>query len=196
MGSSSSKRIVMTGVLGALGNALSFLSIRVAPIVPALPLGPISFSVALDMSHLATFIAALFGGHTLGLTTGLIGGLISSYEFGFSKGNLITGFGLPLGKALTGLTAGIVLRRLSSRSNSGLMMVPATVISYIPEGLYTALLFIYIFPVAFGLPQWIASMLALQVLVKAFIEMIVMGLILLGLARNRGFSEYMKGLFS
>jgi hypothetical protein len=70
------------------------------------------------------------------------------------------------------------------------------VISYSPEGLYTALLFIYIFPVAFGLPQWIASMLALQVLVKAFIEMIVMGLILLGLARNRGFSEYMKGLFS
>ncbi|MBS7638786.1 hypothetical protein KEJ49_07930 [Candidatus Bathyarchaeota archaeon] len=192
----STKGIVMTGIMGAFGNALSFLSIRVAPLVPSLPLGPISVSIALDMSHIATFIAALFGGPIPGCLTGLIGGLLASYEFGFSKGNLITGFGLPIGKALTGLTAGIILRRFGSRSRNGVMMVPITVASYIPEGAYTALLFIYIFPIAFGLPRWIASILTLQILAKAFIEMAVMGLILMGLIRNRGFFEYIKGLFS
>lgn len=192
----STKSIVITGILGALGNVLSFLSIRVAPLVPHLPLGPISVSIALDLSHIATFLAALFGGPILGSLTGLIGGLIASYEFGFSKGNLITGFGLPLGKALTGLTAGLILRRVGSRSNNGLLMLSGAIASYIPEGAYTALLFIYIFPVAFGLPQWIASILALQILAKAFIEMTLMGFILVGLTRNRGLSEYIKGLFS
>lgn len=192
----STKSIVMTGILGALGNALSFLSIRVAPLVPSLPLGPISVSIALDLSHTATFLAALFGGPTLGFLTGLIGGLTASYEFGFSKGNLITGFGLPLGKALTGLAAGLILRRLGSRSNNGLLMIPGAIASYIPEGAYTALLFIYIFPIAFGLPQWIAGILTLQILAKAFIEMALMGFILMGLTRNRGFTDYIKGLFS
>lgn len=192
----SGKAAAITGLLGALGNALSLLSIRMAPLLPSLPMGPISISIALDMSHIATFIAALFGGPSTGFLTGLIGGLIASYEFGFSKGNLITGFGLPIGKALTGLTAGLILRRLGSRSNKGLLMVPTTVISYIPEGAYTALLFIYIFPIAFGIPHWMASMLTLQILAKAFVEMIVMGFILMGLINNRGFSEYIKGLFS
>ncbi len=192
----STKSIVMTGIMGAFGNALSFLSIRVAPLVPSLPLGPISVSIALDMSHIATFIAALFGGPIPGCLTGLIGGLLASYEFGFSKGNLITGFGLPIGKALTGLTAGIILRRFGSRLRNGVMMVPITMASYIPEGTYTALLFIYIFPIAFGLPMWIASMLTLQILTKAFIEMAVMGFIFMGLIRNKGFYEYIRGLFS
>ncbi len=192
----SSKRIAVTGLLGALGNALSLLSVRVAPLIPSLPLGPISISIALDLSHMATFLAAFFGGPPTGCLTGLVGGLIASYEFGFSKGNLITGFGLPLGKALTGLTGGLLLRRLGSGSNRRLIMVPATVASYIPEGAYTALLFIYIFPIAFGLPGLIARMLAFQILIKAFIEMVMVGLLLAGLAGRRGFSQYLKGLFS
>src|SRR4030042_902346 len=104
-----SKGLVFAAMMAALGNVLSFLSMQLAPIAPNVPLGPVSVSLALDLSHLATFIASLFGGPLVGGVTGLVGGLVAAFEFGFSKGNLVTGLGLPLGKALTGGAAGDVL---------------------------------------------------------------------------------------
>lgn len=192
----SSKGVVLIAVMSALGNVLSFISIKVSPIIPSIPLGPISVSLALDLSHVTTFIAALFGGPALGGLTGAIGGLVAAYEFGFSKGNLITGFGLPVGKALTGVTAGLVMRAFGLLDGRRLLTVPSTVISYVPEALFTAFLFIVVFPPVFGLPLWLANLIAAQIIAKAFFEMVVMGLIIAALLGNRGFTEYVKGFFT
>jgi len=192
----STKGVVFVAVMSALGNVLSFLSITVSPIIPSIPLGPISVSLALDLSHVTTFIAALFGGPAVGGFTGMIGGLVAAYEFGFSKGNLITGFGLPVGKALTGVAAGLIMRTLGLLDRRRLLVVPTTVASYLPEAVYTAFLFIVVFPLVFSLPPLMVNIIAAQILVKAFFEMIVMGFILATMLKNRGFTEYVKGFFT
>lgn len=189
-----SKTLTFIALMGALGNVLSFISIQLAPLIPSIPLGPVSFSLALDLSHITTFISALFGGPIVGGMTGLIGGLVAAFEFGFSKGNIITGFMLPIGKAMTGIAAGLVMARLRINGNR-LRMVLATVIAYIPEGLLTAFLFIFLFPLLFGMPIFVAKAIAVQILVKAFIEMIAMGFILAGMIGNQGFTDYVKGFF-
>lgn len=181
-------------MMAALGNVLSFLSMQLAPIAPNIPLGPVSVSLALDLSHLTTFIAAIFGGPFVGAFTGLLGGLVGSFEFGFSKGNLITGFGLPIGKALTGYTAGIIFSRV--RSSEDNVKVIFTVISYLPEAVFTLILFVFLFPIFLGLPSSIASLIAFQIVVKAFFEMILMGLLLNLLLKNQGFNGYIQGYFS
>ena len=88
------------------------------------------------------------------------------------------------------------MRSFGLMSRRRALLVPATVASYIPEGLYTAFLFIIIFPPMFGLPLWMANLITAQILVKAFTEMIVMGLILAALLGNRGFTEYIEMFFS
>lgn len=198
MGSSfrSTKGVIFVALMSSLGNVLSFLSIKVSPLVPPIPLGFISVSMAFDLSHTTTFISSLFGGPILGGLTGLIGGLVAAYEFGFSQGNLITGFGLPVGKALTGLTAGLIMSRLNPLRGNRLKMIAATVCAYIPEGLFTAVLFIFILQPLFHIPPIVVYPLTAQILVKAFIEMVVMGLILAALLGNRGFSEYVRGFFT
>lgn len=192
----STKGIVFVAVMSALGNVLSAFSITVSPIVPSIPLGPVSFSLAIDLSHITTFIAALFGGPAVGGLTGLVGGFVAAYEFGFSKGNLVTGFGLPVGKALTGVTAGLLMRGFGILNRRRLLMVPAAVASYLPEAVYTAFLFIVVFPAVLGLPVFLVKLITAQILVKAFFEMIIMGLILAALVENRGFTEYVKGFFA
>jgi len=192
----SSKAVTFVAVMSALGNVLSFLSITVSPIVPSIPLGLISISLALDLSHVTTFIAALFGGPAVGGLTGLVGGLVAAYEFGFSQGNFVTGFGLPVGKALTGVTAGIIMGRFDLASGRRLLMVPATIASYLPEGLFTALLFLFVLPPLFGLPTSLVRLITAQILVKALVEMAVMGLILAALLGNRGFTDYVRGFFA
>lgn len=79
MGTMNSRTVVLVAVLGAFGNILSGLSIYSAPLIPAIPLGAISVSLALDLSHLSTFIGAL------------VDGGLAAYQFGFAQGNIITG---------------------------------------------------------------------------------------------------------
>jgi hypothetical protein len=181
--------------MAALGNVLSAISIQLAPIMPSVPLGPVSFSLALDLSHLTTFIAAFYGGPIVGGMTALIGGLVAAFKFGFMEGNMVTGFGLPIGKAMTGIAAGYLMKRLHPSGNM-LKMIVSTVLAYIPEGIFTALLFIALFPVLFGFPTFVAITIATQIIVKAFVEMIVMALVLTGMMGNQGFTDYVGGLFA
>ena len=192
----SAKAVVFIAIMSALGNVLSFISITVSPIIPSIPLGPISISLALDLSHVTTFIAALFGGPLLGGSTGLIGGLVAAYEFGFSKGNAISGFAIPVGKALTGITAGIVMKAIGNPIRHRFFIVLTTMASYIPEAVYTAFIFIIIYPIIFKLPSSLFTLVTVQILVKAFVEMVVMGLILATMLGNRGFKEYVEGFFA
>ena len=188
-----SKALIFAAMMASLGNALSFLSTQLAPIAPNIPLGPVQVSLALDLSHLSTFIAALFGGPVVGGLTGLVGGLVAAFEFGFSRGNLITGFGLPIGKALTGVTAGFVFDKVYRETS--LSMIASTVISYIPEGLLTLVLFMFLLPWYIALPSSIATAIGVQIIVKAFIEMIILGALLIVINRNLGFSNYVKNYF-
>ena len=187
---SATKRVIFVAVMSALGNALSMLSITIAPIVPSIPVGALNVSIAFDLSHLTTFIVALFGGPTLGGMTGMVGGIVAAYEFGFSKGNFITGFGLPIGKALTGITAGFIIKRFDISKQCLWMLIPLVIISYIPEAIYTASLFILVYPLVLGFTVSLAII--VTILIKAFIEMVIMGLILVTLLRNQSFTKYLK----
>jgi thiamine transporter ThiT len=190
-----SKTLAFAATMAALGNALSFLSIQLTPLVPSIPLGPVTVSLALDLSHLSTFIAALFGGPLVGGLTGLLSGLVAAFEFGFSKGNVVTGIGLPLGKAMTGVAAGYVFRRLYVEG-SPLRMVASTAVSYVPEALLTLVLFRYVLPVVAGLPAGLATAIAFQIIVKAFFEMVLLGLVMVGLTGNAVFSDLSRRYFA
>ena len=188
-----SKSLTFVAIMAALGNVLSFITTQLAPIAPNIPLGPVSVSLALDISHLTTFIAALFGGPIIGGVTGAVGGLVAAFEFGFSKGNLITGFGLPLGKALTGIAAGYLFQKYDA--DSWVKTVLVTVVSYIPEGLLTLILFRYLLPPVTGMPIGLATLIGFQIVVKAFIEMILLGLILTQIINNAGFKVFAESYF-
>ncbi len=190
-----SKTLAFAATMAALGNALSFLSIQLTPLVPSIPLGPVTVSLALDLSHLSTFIAALFGGPVVGGLTGLLSGLVAAFEFGFSQGNVVTGIGLPLGKAMTGVAAGYVFRRLYVEGNP-LRMVASTALSYVPEALLTLALFRYVLPVVAGLPAGLATAIAIQIIVKAFFEMVLLGLVMVGLTSNAVFSDLARRYFA
>ncbi len=121
---------------------------------------------------------------------------MAAFEFGFSKANIITGIGLPIGKAMTGVTAGFILGRMNLFQGQKLSKVFATAISYIPEGLFTAFVFIKILPVFFPMDPLFLIPFTVQIIVKAFFEMIVMGLILVAIAKNQGFTGYIRGIFT
>jgi hypothetical protein len=188
-----SKNLTFIALMAALGNVLSFITTQLAPIAPNIPLGPVSVSLALDLSHLTTFIAALFGGPMVGGITGAIGGMVAAFEFGFSKGNLITGFGLPLGKALTGVTAGILFKRYQMTSWVNAVFI--TVTAYVPEAILTFGLFRYLLPPVMGLPIGVASLIGFQIIVKACFEMIALGIIIKQITSNTNFRGFAESYF-
>ena len=59
----NSKHIAFIALMGALGNILFLTSSLLVPIVPG---------VSLDLSHIPTFIAAIYGGPLIGFLTGLL----------------------------------------------------------------------------------------------------------------------------
>jgi LytS/YehU family sensor histidine kinase len=190
---STSKGLSFIALMAALGNVLSFISLQLSPIVPSIPLGPINFSLALDLSHLATFAAALVGGPVVGGLTGLVGGFVAAFQFGFSQGNIITGIALPLGKAMTGVVAGIIFQRING---DGWKTPLVTVVSYILEAIFTAVIFVYLYPIFYGLPTTVALIIALQIIVKAFVEMLLIGAVLKYISENKGFQAYTRSLSS
>ncbi len=190
---STSKGLSFVAMMAALGNVLSFLSIQLSPIIPSIPLGPINFSLALDLSHLATFAAALLGGPVIGGLTGLVGGFVAAFQFGFSQGNIITGIGLPLGKAVTGIVAGVLFQRMK---NVGWKNILVTVTSYIPEAIFTAIIFAVLYPIYFGLPASVAVLVALQIIVKAFVEMVILGVLVKYISESKPFQMVTRSFSS
>ena len=187
-----SKNLMFIAIMASLGNVLSFITMQISPIVPNIPLGPVSISLAIDISHLTTFIAAIYGGPIVGGLTGAIGGFVAAFEFGFSQGNIVTGIGLPLGKAITGVTAGYIFNRIKEIRYSKII---AAILSYIPEAILTYLLFKYLLPSFTGIPVGIAVTISMQIIIKAFIEMIILGSLLSWLTANQGFRRLAEGFF-
>jgi|YelNatPaOPRAMG01_1025707.scaffolds.fasta_scaffold08115_8 hypothetical protein len=179
------KCLVFTAVMSAVGNVLSAISILLVPIAPAVPIGPITISVSFDMSHLATFLGAVQFGSSIGGLTGLVSGLVASYEYGFSKGNIINGLAIPIGKAITGITAGLLLKVLRfqrGKRKNILFLLPS--IAYFPEAAYTALVFLVVLPQVVGVPSAMFYPVLVVILTKAWIEMIIIGLLLVAILNS------------
>jgi len=179
-------------MMSALGLVLSAISVNVAPILSAVGQG----GAALDFSHIATFIAAIFGGPYVGAIVGFLSGIYAGYYFGYVLGSLglLSLVGVPFGKALTGLTAGFLYKRLriNNSSRPSTLTVPIILVSYIPECVYTIFYFLYLVLYIYGYAM--SSMIPI-VIPKAWIEIGIMSLLMGALAGNAGFREFILRFF-
>lgn len=186
------KQTAFVAMMSALGLLLSAISLNVAPLLTAVG----QSGAALDLSHIATFIAAIFGGPYVGAMVGFLSGIYSGYYFGYVMGSLgvLSLIGVPFGKALTGLTAGFLYKRLKINNSSrpSTITIPITLISYIPECIYTIFYFLYIVLYVYGTAM---SFMIPIVIPKAWIEITVMSIIMGALAGNIGFKEFILRFF-
>ena len=186
------KQTAFVAMMSALGLLLSAISLNVAPLLTVVG----QSGAALDLSHIATFIAAIFGGPYVGAMVGFLSGIYSGYYFGYVMGSLgvLSLIGVPFGKALTGLTAGFLYKRLkiNNSSRSSTITIPITLISYIPECIYTIFYFLYIVLYVYGNAM---SFMIPIVIPKAWIEITVMSIIMGALAGNIGFKEFILRFF-
>jgi hypothetical protein len=176
---------LMMGVLGNILFAVSYYGGYLAP------------GIALDFSLIAVFIAGFYGGPFIGLISGLFVGILPGIMFGpMGMSSWLGLVGLPIGKGLTGLTAGIVSKSLNlgRRSCSSLATVPATLLSYVPECLYTYVYFAYLMPFFLGSEG--ASVFILFILPKALGEVALMSFLMAALIGNHGFNEFISRFFT
>ena len=188
----NSKEITFIAMMSALGLALSALSLNIAPILSSVGQG----GAALDLSHIATFVAAIFGGPYVGALVGFIGGIYAGYYFGYVLGSLglLSLIGVPFGKALTGLTVGFLYNklRIGNRKNPSLLTTVTVLISYVPECIFTIIYFLYVVTLVYG---YAMSFMIPIVIPKAWIEIIVMSVMMGALVGNAGFREFMLKFF-
>jgi len=188
----NARQTSFVAMMSALGLLLSAISLNIAPLLGAVGQG----GAALDLSHIATFIAAIFGGPVVGAFVGFLSGIYAGYYFGYVMGSLgvLSLIGVPFGKALTGLTAGFLYKKLkiNSSSRSSTLTVPIILASYVPECLYTIFYFLYIVLYAYG--SAMGFMIPI-VIPKAWIEITIMSLLMGALAGNTGFKEFILRSF-
>jgi hypothetical protein len=181
------KTVAFMLMMGALGNLLFAVSYHVGQLAPG---------VALDFSLLAAFIAGFYGGPMIGLFSGLLVGILPGIMFGpMGMGSWLGLVGLPLGKGLTGLTAGILARALSLGRNrySSLLAVPTTLLAYVPECLYTYAYFAFLMP--FFLGSGGAAVFIYYILPKALAEVVIMSFFMAALMGNSGFNNFLSRFF-
>jgi riboflavin transporter FmnP len=181
------KKLTLALIMGALGNVLFILSYV---------MGPIAVGVALDFSLLGVFIAGLYGGPAVGLTAGAIAGILPGIMFGpLGTGGVLGLVGLPIGKALTGLTIGSIGRafNIHQRDHASLLTIPTTIASYIPEGIFTYFYFSYL--LLLFLNQQVGTALIITILLKAVAEVVIMSFIMAAIIGNKGFNEFIGAHF-
>ncbi|MGQ9551312.1 MAG: ECF transporter S component [Candidatus Bathycorpusculaceae bacterium] len=188
----NSKQTAFVAVMSALGALLSGISLNMAPLLTAVS-G--QGGAALDLSHIATFIAAIFGGPHIGAIVGFLSGIYAGYYFGYVMGSLglLSLIGIPVGKALTGLTAGFLYKKLRviNSSRPSALTVPVILLSYVPESVYTIFYFLYVVLYVYG--QAMSFMIPV-VIPKAWIEIAIMSLLMGALVGNMGFRDFVLRL--
>ncbi len=180
------KTVSFVLMMGVLGNILFGISQY---------FGNIGEGIALDFSLVAAYIAGFYGGPFIGLVSGLFAGILPGIVFGpLGMGAWLGLVGLPLGKGLTGLTAGLVSRSLGSvkRQYSSLIVVPTTLLAYIPECLYTYVYFAYLLPFFLGGG---GAFIFFGILLKALGEVTIIGFLMAALVGNHGFNSFVSGFF-
>ncbi len=179
----NTKKLTFAIMMGALGAALFALSYSVAPIAP---------SVAFDFSLIGVLIAGYYGGPKLGFLTGLIAGILPGIMFGpLGTGGVFGLLGLPFGKALTGMTAGFISSGIEfgKKPRLAFLAILTTLLAYVPESLFTWGYFVFLLGTTMG------TSIFLTILTKALIEVTIMGVVMMALLRNIGFSFYVRSHF-
>jgi LytS/YehU family sensor histidine kinase len=182
----NTKRLTFAIMMGALGSALFAISYYAGPIAPG---------IALDFSLIAIFIAGFYGGPITGFITGILAGILPGIMFGpMGMGGAAGLIGLPLGKALSGLTSGLIARSLNlgQKQRSSLFGIPATYLSYIPEAIFTYTYFILIMAsIEIG-----GNIFFTAILPKAMVEVTIIGVIIAALMGNNGFNGFVRAHFT
>lgn len=183
------KTVSFTLVMGVLGNVLFAISYYSGNLIPGV--------IAIDFSLVAAYIAGFYGGAVTGFVSGLFVGIFPGIMFGpMGMGSWLGLFCLPLGKGLTGLTAGIASKGLGlgRRSYSSLLAIPATLLSYVPECLYTYAYCAYLMP--FFLGKGGAFIFTLYILPKALSEVTIMSFLMAAIIGNHSFSDFVGRVFT
>jgi thiamine transporter ThiT len=183
----NTKTISFTLMMGALGNILFVISYYAGNLAPG---------IALDFSLMAVFIAGFYGGPAVGLISGLFAGMMPGIMFGpLGMSSWLGLIGLPAGKALTGLTAGIISKSLGieKRKYSSLIAIPTTFLAYIPECIYTYAYFAYLMPFLLGSGG--PYIFIYYILPKAMGEIAIMSFLMAALIGNYGFSDFVSRFF-
>jgi LytS/YehU family sensor histidine kinase len=182
------KTIAFILTMGALGNLLFATSSYAVPI---------AFGVSLDLSLIAVFIAGYYGGPFTGFVSGLLVGLFPGVVFGpLGMSSWLGLFGLPLGKGLTGLTAGIISKalKLGQRPHSSILAVPSTLSAYVPECIFTYAFFAFFMPFFLGISG--TNVFLAFILPKAIGEVIIMSFLMAALIGNHGFNDFITRYFT
>ena len=167
-------------MMGALGSAFFAVSYYFGPLAPG---------VNLDFSLIAVFIAGFFGGPVIGAFSGLIAGILPGVMFGpLGMGGALGLIGLPLGKALSGTTSGILGKGLGlgkEKQHPSILGVPASFLSYLPEALFTIGYFVLLQGSAVGPTTFFV-----YILPKALVELTIISVIMAALIGNSGFCSF------
>lgn len=158
----TTKRVALMASMAALGNVLAFISMFIRGYHP---------QVALDFSHLATAIVAVYLGPVMGMFTGILVGMAPFIQLGVMGvlGPFLGFIGFAVGKALSGLYFGILAKRMRPALAVILGFIPEFVWIYVVLRLLTWL----ILP-----PQTAAiftDILILSILAKAWLEIAIIG---------------------
>lgn len=181
------KTISFVAMMGVLGNVLFAISYYTGNIAPG---------IALDFSLVAAYIAGFYGGPLIGLISGIFVGALPGIMFGpMGMSSWLGLIGLPLGKGLTGLTAGIFARSLGLRrkQHSSILAFPMVFLSYIPECLFTYAFFTYLMPYFIGSGS---CLIFYSILPKALVEITVMSFLMAALIGNHGFNGFVGKFFA
>jgi uncharacterized membrane protein len=193
----NARQVVFVAMMAALGNVMFVISQTIFK----------TTQIALDLSHIGTLIAAVYGGPLTGLLTGFIVGIGPGLYFGYLGGSLglLGVIGLPVGKALTGLTVGYLAKFLKMKGvkHSSWNVILATLMGYLPECIFTLFYFeglvVILLPeVAEKFIMWFGSMhaLVLSILTKAWVEMTLLGIFMSALVGNAGFNDFVNKVFT
>src|SRR5207245_3679416 len=172
--------------MGAVGNVLGVAAIFVGRIPT-----PGVTQVALDFSSLAVVCVAIFEGWRLGSLMGLIAGIGPMVMFGYVYGStgIITVF-LPIGKALTGLSVGLISQAIGSIRKPRAPIVIATVlIGFVPEAVLTWFYFVTLVPI-FVPGSFSGPTAETFALLKAWVEIIIIALLTVAISGNAGFRAF------
>jgi riboflavin transporter FmnP len=183
----NSKAISFIAVMGTLGNVVFLVSNYLGNLAPG---------VSLDFSLVGVFIAGLYGGPVIGFITGLFAGVFPGIYFGpLGTGSWLGLVGLPIGKSLTGLTAGLLYKgsKMNQKNLKSILTVPLVAAAYVPEFLFTIFYFVGLLPffIGGGGPSILVF-----VLPKAWAEVIVMSFLMAALVGNQGFTNFVNNFFS
>jgi LytS/YehU family sensor histidine kinase len=175
-------------MMGALGNALFIISSLMGQIAP---------NVALDFSLLTILLAGIYAGPKAGFATGLIAGIAPGISLGLIGGAAIGLIAIPIGKGLTGLTIGLLATHFKLHNNprKSLLSIPLTLLSYIPEGIYTYTYLTLLVPTFFpasATPAFIVPM----IMIKAVAEVIIMSFMIAAIIDNKAVNNFITTYFN